>query len=169
MTGRELQIWLVVGVVAVVGLGYNMINPYLNRRAEQKSATGSFAAAQRLLRAENNICARNRAVFSRYRKLRQKFFLRQNRATVAPAMLALLEDLVADSGLRVRLKNILQLSADEIGVALEGSTSAAGFYQFLQRLTVAPIGFNVKTLQLRSIPKKRELDYQIVVSVLLVD
>jgi hypothetical protein len=169
MTGRELKIWLVVGAVAVVGLGYNMVNPYLNRLAEQKSVTGSFVAAKRLLRAENNIRARNRAVFSRYRELRRKFFLRQNQASADPAMLALLEDIAADSGLRIRLKNTLQLSAGEIGVALEGSTGAAGFYQFLQRLTVAPIGFNVKTLQLRSIPKKRELDYQIVVSVLLVD
>jgi hypothetical protein len=168
MTGRELKLWLSIGVVVAAGLAYNMVSPYFFRMEEQKASTGSWDEASRLLRTENNLRARNRAAQERYQQLQKRFFLIKNQATAGLDILEIIEDIAANCELRIKLKNTMQISPDEIGVALEGTTGSEMFYRFLQQLTEAPIGLQIKTLQLHGTPEKRELDYQIVVSALLV-
>jgi hypothetical protein len=168
MTGRELKLWLSIGVVVAAGLVYNMVSPYFTRMEEQKASTGSWDEASRLLRAESNIRARNRAMQERYQQLQKRFFLMKNQATAGVDILEIIEDIAANCEMRIRLKNTLQIAPNEIGVALEGTTGSEMFYRFMQQLTEAPVGLQIKTLQLHGTPEKRELDYQVVVSVLLV-
>jgi hypothetical protein len=168
MTGREIKLWLSIGVVVAAGLIYNTAVPYFTRMEEQRASPGNWDQAIRLLRAEDNIRIRNRAVRERYQQLQQRFVLLKDQTTAELDVLEIIEDIAANCGLRIKLKNTVQLSPDEIGVALEGTTGSEMFYRFLQQLTEAPIGLKIKTLQLHGTPEKRELDYQVVVSALLV-
>jgi hypothetical protein len=167
MTGRELRLWLVVGVVIAAGLVYNLVTPFLVRMEEQKASTGSWDEAARILRAEGNIRARNRAVQERYRQLQTQFYLTKQNNAAELELLGVIEDIAANCGLGIRLKNTLQISPDEIGVALEGTTGSEMLYRFLQRLTETSAGIQIKILELHATPEKRELDYQVVIGALL--
>jgi hypothetical protein len=168
MTGRELKLWLSIGIVVTAGLLYNLATPYWSRLEEQKTVGSDWNEAIRLLRAESNIRARNRAARERYRQLQPKFYAAKRRGAAELEVLEIIEEIAANCGLRIRLKNTLQLAEDEIGVALEGTTGSEVFYRFLQQLTEAPVGLRIKALELHGVPEKRELDYQVVVGVLLI-
>jgi hypothetical protein len=168
MTGREIKLWVSIGIVVTAGLLYNLVAPYWNRMEEQKTVGSDWNEAIRLIRMENNIRARNRAAEERYRQLQPKFFTAKQRG-VELEVLEVIEGIAANCGLRIRLKNTLQLAKDEIGIALEGTTGSEVFYRFLQQLTEAPVGLRIKTLQLHGTPQKRELDYQVVIGVLLIN
>jgi hypothetical protein len=168
MTGREIKLWIGIGAVVAAGLVYNLVAPFFTDMETQKVSSGSWNEAARLFRSEGNIRARNRAARERYRQLLEKFYPAPKKAAFELEVLEVIEDIDANCGLPIRLKNTLQLAPDEIGVALEGTTGSEMLYRFLQQLTEAAVGMQVKTLQLHATPEKREFDYQLVVSVLVV-
>lgn len=168
MTGREIKLWIVVGSVVAGALFYNMLSPMFLQTEDQPSTNINEEEAFRILRAEDNIKARNQAALARYQQLSEGFYRIKDQAAAELDILEVVEEIAANSGLRITLKNTVQPSPTEIGVALEGTTGSEMFFRFLQQLTEAPVGFKVKRLQLHSLPEKRELDYQVVISVLMI-
>ncbi|HYH01552.1 MAG TPA: hypothetical protein VEC37_00480 [Bacillota bacterium] len=168
MTGREIKLWIAVGLVVAGALLFNMLSPYFMQTADQSATSVNEEEAFRILRAEDNIVARNQAALARYQQLCEGFYRIKDRTAAELDILEVVEEIAANNGLRITLKNTVQLAPTELGVALEGTTGSEMFFRFLQQLTEAPVGFKVKRLQLHSVPEKRELDYQVVISVLMV-
>lgn len=169
MTARETKLWIIVGTVVAGALLFNLLYPHFTQTLNQPAVTVSREEAVRILRAEDNIRARNQAVVSRYQQLCRRFYLLKKPAEAELNILKVVEELAYSNEVPIKLKNTVRLPTAEIGVALEGTAGSKSFFRFLQQLTQAPVCFKIKRMQLHSIPEKRVLEYQLVLSVLMVE
>ncbi|HYH04045.1 MAG TPA: hypothetical protein VEC37_13160 [Bacillota bacterium] len=169
MTAREKSIWLWVGIILVISLGYH----FGYRNWEQLQATNrpgmELQEAGRLLRAQHNIIAREQAVAKRLKQLQSRYYEAKQRDDAKLQLLDLVESIALKSGLTVQLKNTVTYSQEELGISLEGTTGTAELVRFLHQLITAPVVLQVKRLQLHNVKDKKALNYQITISTWVID
>jgi hypothetical protein len=166
MSNREIKLWGIVGLVIVVGLMFKLVTPLLQHPETGGAGGVDQDEATRLLRSEANIIARNKAAAARYNQLAKRFVSGASDQAELE-LLATVEDIALDCGLKIQLKNALSFSASEIGVELEGESDSTQLFSFLHRLTGTPRICRIKRLQLHTVPDKRRLKYQLILSALL--
>jgi hypothetical protein len=164
MTAKERNLWLGVVAVIIASLVYNFILNRPESTAVEKSNWNSsnIESARRLLASRNNIGARSKAVMERLQTLEQKFLDGRDPEQAQINLLTEVERLISSSELSVQQKNAVRVSEQQIGVALEGTTSAAALFNFLYQASSGRYGLRTKRLQIHSLADKKQLSYQVV-------
>ncbi len=173
MTSRERN--LLIGVVAVIilGLGYNFLfgvfapaptSTSINRGQE---VLVDYDGAIHLLRSAGNITARNAVIAEKLKILQAMFGSKTAPDLGAIKLLQETEKIAAECSLSVEQKNIIRYSDSLIGVSFEGKTNSESLLKFIQRTTESRFGIKVSRLQLHALPDQKVLNYQIIVSGLL--
>jgi len=169
LTKREKTIWLVVGIAVLIMLGFNIFYNNLDRFKAVAVDASALEETRHLLRSERNIIARRRAADAALTKLQERFLDLSDPESAKIELLKEVETLTGKVGLAVEQKNLLQLEPDVIGVALEGSAKPDVLVRFLHAAAIARLGLDVKRLQLHTNEKTKELKYQIILQLLLVE
>ncbi|HOJ78937.1 MAG TPA: hypothetical protein PLZ08_00530 [Bacillota bacterium] len=164
LTQREKGLWGFVIVAILVMFIFNFVYKRLN--LNQEIDRTELEETRRILRSELNIKARSRAVSERLKSLKAKFLT----LTTDEAGLVLLEEIEAlavKKGLSVSQKSLLQLSEGVIAVSLEGETDSKSLFSFLHQIANARLGLNVKRLRMHANPVTKTIQYQLIISTLL--
>jgi hypothetical protein len=169
MTAREKMILITAGCLAGVALLYNLGYRNWEQSRDTAEAGGQLQEARRFLGAEANLRARSAAVNRSLGQLRRRFYHPGQSRQTKLELLRLVEGRAIRCGLSVQLKNTVAFSETEFEVTLEGTASPETIIKFLQQVTVAPIELKVKRMRLHSIAERKVLNYQIVLSTLVVE
>lgn len=169
MKTSERNLWIFVGVVVVVGLTINFFMGMLNPPVLDSAGNVGFEEATRLLRASQNIKARNQAVKERLDSLESKFYSVGHLEETKISLLKVVESIANTCNLEVQQKNVLEIEEGVIGVSLEGKTRPDILFRFVHSATTANIGLRIKRFQIHSLPDQKLLSYQIVVISLLIE
>ena len=169
MTGREKNLLIIVGVIMVAGLGYNLFQGTIAPSGTGAESNSDLEGVNRLLRSRGNINSRNQAVAKRLDLFQAKFYDLNKPEEARIALLKEVEGLVALAGLEVNQKNLVQFSKNEIGVALEGKGKPESVFKFIWQTTQAKTGLKLHRFQAHSLSDQKLLNYQIVVTTLLMD
>lgn len=166
---REQNLLIMVGIAVLAMAGFNFY--YNNSDSFQTSAVdaGDMEETRRLLRSEQNLITRQRAVTEALAEMERGFLDASNPEAAKIEFLQEVERLAGAIGLAVDQKNLLQLEQDVIGVALEGSTDPATLIKFLHGAATNRLGMNLKRLQIHANQKTKDLKYQLIIQLLLVD
>lgn len=168
---RERNLLIMVGIAVLAMVGFNFYYNYNNSDSLKTSAVdaGDLEEARRLLRSERNLIARQEAVTEALAEIERSFLDVSNPEAAKIEFLQEVENLAGAIGLAVDQKNLLQLEQDVIGVALEGSTDPATLIKFLHGAATNRLGMNLKRLQIHANQKTKDLKYQLIIQLLLVD
>lgn len=169
LTKREKTIWLTVGIAVFAMLVFNIFYNNLDRFQGVAVDTSDLEETRRLLRSEQNIIARRQAASAALVETQGRFVDASDPESAKIEMLKEVERLTGMIGLAVEQKNLLQLKEDIVGVSLEGTTEPATLTRFLHAAATARLGLDVKRLQLHSNQKTKQLKYQIILQLLLVE
>jgi hypothetical protein len=173
MTARERNLWIGVAAVVVLGLGYSFLfgmfapAPTPTSVDMRQKALVDYDGATRLLRSARNITARNAVVAEKLKVLQAMFGLKTAPDLAVIKLLQATEKIAAECNLTVEQKNIIRYSDTLIGVSFEGKTNSESLFKFIQRTTESRFGIKISRLQLHVLPDQKLLNYQIVVSSLL--
>lgn len=166
---RERNLLIMVGIAVLAMAGFNF---YYNNSDSLKTGAvdaGDLEETRRLLRAERNLIARQEAVTEALAEIERSFLDASNPEAAKIEFLQEVEKLAGAVGLAVDQKNLLQLEQDVIGVALDGSTDPATLIKFLHGAATNRLGMNLKRLQIHANQKTKDLKYQLIIQLLLVD
>lgn len=166
---RERNLLIMVGIAVLAMVGFNF---YYNNSDSFKTGAvdaGDLEETRRLLRSEHNLIARQKAVTEALAEIERSFLDVSNPEAAKIEFLQEVEKLAGAIGLAVDQKNLLQLEQDVIGVALEGSTDPATLIKFLHGAATNRLGMNLKRLQIHANQKTKDLKYQLIIQLLLVD
>lgn len=166
---REKNLLIMVGIAVLAMAGFNFY--YNNSDSFKTDAVdaGDLEETRRLLRAERNLIARQKAVTEALAEVERGFLDVSNPEAAKIEFLQEVEKLAGAIGLAVDQKNLLQLEQDVIGVTLEGSTDPATLIKFLHGAATNRLGMNLKRLQIHANQKTKDLKYQLIIQLLLVD
>jgi hypothetical protein len=166
---RERTLWLIVGVSVCGMLAFNFVYRNLDRLQVSGVDVSELEETRRLLRSGRNIAARRQAAEKALIKLEKRFLDTSNPDTAKIQLLKEVETLIARAGLPVEQKNLLQLEPNIIGVAIEGNAEPAVLIRFLHASATTRMGLSVKRLQTHANEKTKQLKYQIILQLLLVE
>lgn len=169
LTKREKVICLIVVIAVGVMLAFNIIYQNLDRLKTVAVDTSDLEETRRLLRSEQNIIARQKAASVALTTTQLRFLDASDPESAKIELLKEVETLTNTVGLTVEQKNLLQLEKNIIGVALEGTAEPAKLISFLHASATARLGLNLKRLQAHANQKTKQLKYQIILQLLLVD
>lgn len=175
MTRRERNLWFFVGLAICIAFVYYLWD---NRNAgigdnalpSGASETLNLASAYRLLRAEQNVIRRQKAVAA-FRAGIESYFLGDRDPEAARlALLKFIEDLAGKAGLAVEQKSFTALKNDSIAVSLEGKATPGALIRFLQLIgdDRARIDLEIKRLRIHALPEQKLLNYQLLIATLLI-
>ena len=170
MTTRERNLLAIVGVVMILGLGFN----YLMNRSSDTEVTDTsvlaFDEASRLLKESRNIESRNKVFEERLDGLEERFYSLKDPDLAKIKLLEEVEKIAAESHLMIDQKNPnIPLPNNLIGVQVAGKSAPDSIYLFLQKITQSKIALKINKLQLHSIEEQKLIDYQMVVVTLLIE
>lgn len=166
---REKNLLIIVAISVLAMAGFNF---YYNRSDSLPTETvdaNSLEETRRLLRAEGNLIARQKAVTEALADLEKGFLDISNPEAAKIELLQEVERITGAVGLAVDQKNLLQLEKEVIGVTLEGSAKPDTLIRFLHATATNRLGLNLKRLQIYTNQKNKELKYQVIIQLLLVD
>lgn len=166
---REKTIWLVVGIAVFVMFVFNIFYNNIDRFKATAVDASELEETRHLLRSERNIIARQQAAGTALANIQERFLDASNLELAKIELLKEVETLTSQVGLAVEQKNLLQLEPDVIGVSLEGSAEPATLVRFLHAAATARLGLDVKRLQAHTNEKTKEIKYQIILQLLLVE
>lgn len=169
LTKRERTLWLIVGITVCAMLAFNFIYRNLDRLQGSGVDASGLEETRRLLRSGRNIVARRQAAEKALVKLQARFLDTSNPDTAKIQLLKEVETLIKQVGLPVEQKNLLQLEPNIIGVAIEGNAEPATLIRFLHASATSRWGLNLKRLQTHTNEKTKQLKYQIILQLLLVE
>lgn len=166
---REQNLLIIVGIAVLAMVGFNFY--YNNSDSFKTNAVdaGDLEETRRLLRMERNLNARQKAATEALAQMERGFLDASNPESAKIELLQEVERLAGVIGLAVDQKNLLQLGEDLIGVALEGSTDPATLIRFLHGAATNRLGMNLKRLQIHANQKTKDLKYQVIIQLMLVD
>lgn len=169
LTKREKNLWLIVGTAVLAMLVFNFVYNNLDRFKGITVDASDLGETRRLLRSERNIIARQGAVNTALADLEKGFLSASDPESAKIALLQEVESLAGAIGLAVDQKNLLQLEKDVIGVSIEGNTEPATLIRFLHGAATVRLGLDVRRLQVHANEKTKQLKYQIILQLLLVE
>ncbi|NLY74813.1 MAG: hypothetical protein GX075_05880 [Firmicutes bacterium] len=169
LTKREKILWSIVGVAVLAMLIFNLIYSQIDRATTIGVNRADVEETRRLLRSEQNIVARQKAASEALAKAQKRFLDETDPEAAKIELLREVENIAGEIGLAVEQKNLLQLEKDIIGVALEGTTEPAALTRFLHTAATSRLALNVKRLQLHTNQKTKQIRYQIILQLLLVE
>lgn len=170
MTAREKNVLWVVGVMILLGLGYNYFfaSPDTMNPDNVKSKF-SYEEAAKLLQDQHIIQVKNEETKKQLTSLEKKFFTARNPEETQLVLLDAVEKIAFTSNLPVLQKTPVPISDREVGISLEGKCAPEALFRFIHQLTTAPLGFKVHRLQTHVISEQKQLDFQIVITSLLIE
>lgn len=166
---RERILWLIVGVSVCAMLIFNFIYRNLDHLQISRVDASELEETRRLLRSGQNIIARRQAAEKALVKLQDRFLDISQPETAKIQLLKEVEALINRVGLPVEQKNLLQLEPGIIGVAIEGNTEPATLIRFLHASSTTHLGLSLKRFQTHTNEKTKQLKYQIILQLLLVE
>lgn len=166
---REKVLCLIVGIAVLAMIGFNVIYNNLNSLSASIVDSSSLEETRRLLRSERNIFARQKTAGEALTAARTRFLDRADPESAKIKLLKEVETLTERVGLSVEQKNLLQLERDIIGVTLEGKAEPDKLIRFLHAAATARLALNVKRLQVHANVKTKDLRYQIILQLMLVE
>lgn len=166
---REKNLWLIVGIAVCAMLIFNFSYRYLDRLQISGVNASELEETRRLLRSGRNIIARRQAAEKALIELQDRFLDISQPETAKIQLLKEVETLINRVGLPVEQKNLLQLEPNIIGVAIEGNTETATLIKFLHASATTRLGLNLKRVQIHTNEKTKQLKYQIILQLLLVE
>ncbi len=166
---REQIICLAVGIAVGGMLIFNIIYRNLDRLQTTGINAADLEETRRLLRSERNIMARRQAADKALITLQGRFLDATDPEKAKIELLKEVETLINTVGLTVEQKNLIQLEPNIIGVAIEGNSEPAVLIRFLHATTVTRLGLNIKRFQAHVNEKTKQLKYQIILDLLLVE
>ncbi|MCL6589769.1 MAG: hypothetical protein K6U80_07440 [Firmicutes bacterium] len=169
MTTRERNLLAVVGIVMILGLGFNIL---MNQSTDTENAginVFAYEEASRLIKSSLNLENRNKVVAERLDALETRFFSLEAPDQALNQLLQEVERIAAESRLMIEQKSQHRFPDNLIGIRLAGKSSPDSVYLFLQKTTESKIGMKINKLQLHCIEEQRLLDFQIVVVSLLIE
>ncbi len=169
LSKREKNLWLIVGTAVLGMLVFNLVYNNLDRFNGVNVDASELGETRRLLRSERNIMARQQAINAALADMEKGFLASSDPESAKIALLQEVERLTGAHGLAVDQKNLLQLEKDVIGVALEGNTEPETLIRFLHAAATTRMGLDVKRLQAHANQKTKQVKYQIILQLLLVE
>lgn len=166
---REKVLCLIVGTAVLAMIAFNVIYNNLDSLSAPAVDSSNLEETRRLLRSERNILARRQAAGTALTAARARFLDAADPESAKIELLKEVETLTGTVGLTVEQKNLLQLDQNIIAVALEGNAEPAKLIRFLHATATARLGLNVKRLQVHANAKTKDLKYQIILQLLLVE
>lgn len=166
---REKRLCLIVGIAILGMIVFNVIYKNFDSLSESAVDSSNLAETRRLLRSERNILARQKAATAALSAAQARFLDAADPESAKIELLKEVETLTGKVGLAVEQKNLLQLEPNIIGVTLEGRTEPAKLIGFLHAAATARLALNVKRLQVHANEKTKDLRYQIILQLMLVE
>ncbi|HEX3046453.1 MAG TPA: hypothetical protein VHY08_16975 [Bacillota bacterium] len=171
MTTRERNLLAIVGVVMILGLGFNyLMNRSSNTEIPDSGNTFALDEATRLLKSSRNLESQSQVVAGQLDALEDRFFSLKDPDQAKIKLMIEVEKIAAETHLMIEQKQPnIPFPNNVIGVLIAGKSAPDSIYLFMQKITLSKSALKISKLQLHSIEEQRLIDFQMVVVSLLIE